>query len=195
MSRAIFSGGQKSLHCFGRQPLVVDAIEAIGVDMTLEDLNVVNGVREHHHAARREHHIVVELLRQPFPQLERMIVDRGAFVPQIIGADDRRVAPGIAAAEPAFLQHRDIGDAVFLGEIIGGREPVPAGADDHDVIGGLRLGIAPLRGPMRVARRRLAQKIEQRVFHVLQCFSSTRGSQVESAGMNISSSRHSTNTG
>ena len=109
-----------------RQPLVVDAIEPVGMDMALEHLDVVNGVREHHHAARREHHIVIELLRQAFPELQRVVVDRGAFVPEIVRADDRRVAPGVAAAEPALLQHRHIGDAVFFRQIVGGRQPMPA---------------------------------------------------------------------
>ena len=53
--------------------------------------------------------------------------------------------PTLPRAEPALLQHRDVADPVLLGEIEGGRQPVPAAADDHDVVGGLRLGIAPHR--------------------------------------------------
>src|SRR4030095_7164387 len=99
-----------------------------------------NGVREHEHTPRRKHYVVIEILRQPFPELERMVVDGNAFIPQIVGADDSGVATSVAAAEPPFLQHRYVRDAVFLREVIGGRESVPASADDHDVIGGLRRG-------------------------------------------------------
>ena len=60
----MFSGGQKALASLGRQPLVVDAGGAVGVDVALGHLHVVHGVREHHHAARGEHDVVVEHLRQ-----------------------------------------------------------------------------------------------------------------------------------
>ena len=51
--------------------------------------------------------------------------------------------PGVAAADPALLDHRDVGDAVLLGEVIGGREPVAAAADDDDVVAVLRAVVAP----------------------------------------------------
>ena len=118
--------GQKALASSGVSHSLSTPGEAVGVDVALADLNVVGVVREHHDAARRIHHVVVELLRQAFPQLQRMLVERRRFLPEIVGADDRRVAPGVAAAEPALLEHGDIGEAVLLGEVIGGREPVPA---------------------------------------------------------------------
>ena len=60
--------------------------------------------------------------------------------------------PTLPRAEPALLQHRDVADAVLLGEIVGRRQPVPAAADDHHVVGGLRLGVAPRRLPARLPR-------------------------------------------
>jgi hypothetical protein len=33
--------------------------------------------------------------------------------------------PGVAAADPALLEHRDIGQAVLSGEVIGGAQPWP----------------------------------------------------------------------
>ncbi len=56
--------------------------------------------------------------------------------------------------------HRDIGDAVLLGEIIGGGEAMAAGADDDDVVFRLRLGIAPLRLPALVPAKRAAEQLE-----------------------------------
>ena len=157
----MLSGGQNAFACFRRQPFVVDAVQPVGMDVPLEHLHVVHGMRQHHHAARRIHDVVVELLAEPLPELQRMLVDRRALVPQIVRADDRRVAPGIAAAEPALLEHRDIGDAVLLGEVVGGRQPVAAAADDDDVIGRLRLGRTPLLRPVLVAGQRVAGKGEE----------------------------------
>lgn len=68
-----------------------------------------------------------------------MLVDVHALFVEIVRADDGGVAPGIAAAEPALLDHRHIGDAVLLGEIVGSTQAVAAGADDDDVVFGTRL--------------------------------------------------------
>ena len=134
-----------------RQPFVGDAGEPIGVDMAAERLLVVQVVRQQHDAARREHHVVVEFLRQPRPQLVGVAIDALGGRPQVVRAHDGGVAAGVAAAEPALLQHGDVGDAVLLGHVIGGGEAVAAGADDDDVIGRLRLGRTPLLRPILVA--------------------------------------------
>ena len=148
-----------------RQPFVIDAGQAIGVHVAFAHLNVMRIVRQHEHAARRIHHVVVELLGQALPQLQRVLVERSRFLPEVVRADDRGVAPGIAAAEPALLQHRDIGDAVLLGEVIGGREPMSAGADDDRVIGRLRLGVAPLLRPAGIVLERLQRDVDERESH------------------------------
>ena len=155
----------ESLRFFGREPFIVDPGQAIGVHVTFSHLNVMHIVRQHEHAARRVHHVVVQLLRQALPQLQRVLVERREFLPEVIGADDRGVAPGIAAAEPALLQDRDIGDAVLLGEVIGGREPVPARADDDGVIRSLRLGVAPLLRPAGIVLERLQRHINKGKSH------------------------------
>ena len=152
------------LGLFRRQPFIVDAVQPVGVDMALQHLDVVDIVREHHDAARRIHDVVVEILAEPVPQLHRVVVDAGALVVEIVGADDGGVAAGIAAAEPALLQHRDIGDAVLLGEVIGGGQPMAAGADDDDVVFLARLGRGPLLLPALVAAHRLARDGEYRIF-------------------------------
>ena len=82
----------------------------------------------------------------------------------VVGADDRRVAPRVAAAEPALLEHGDVGRAVLLGEVVGGREPVPAAADDDRVVARLRRGTAPGERPALVVAPRVARQREDRVF-------------------------------
>src|SRR3984957_19078524 len=134
----------EGLGLFGREPFVVNPAQAIGVHVAFSHLHVMGVVRQHHHPAWRIHDVLIELPRQALPQLQRVFIERCRFLPEVIGADDRGVAPGIAAAEPALLQHRDIVEAVLLGEIIGGREPMPAGTDDDRIIGRLRLRVAPL---------------------------------------------------
>src|SRR5579872_2195759 len=95
-----------------------------------------------------------------------MFVEPGALVPQIVRADDRRIAAGIAEPDRALLQYRDIGDAVFLGEVIGGGEAMPAAADNHDVVARFRRRLAPERLPMAVPGQRVArQRGERETLH------------------------------
>src|SRR3954469_9832780 len=91
-----------------------------------------------------------------------MLVKRRAFVPQVVRAHDRGVAARVAAAEPAALEYRDVADDVLLRHVVGGSEPCPTAADDDDIVGGLRLGRAPVRRPVCMAAQRLAQEGERR---------------------------------
>ena len=141
----------KGLRLSRREPFVVDAVQAVRVDMALQALLIMHIMREHHHATLREHDVVVERLGQPLPKLHRMVVKRRAFIEKVIRANDGGVAPRIAAADPALFQHRDIGNAELLREVIGGREPMATPADDHHVIAGFRLRRAPLRPPALMA--------------------------------------------
>src|SRR5262249_4361032 len=93
----------------------------------------------------------------------RMLVEERALIPQIIGADDGRVAPGIAATEPPFLEHGDIGDPMLLGEIVRRRQSVAASADDDDVVLRLRLWAAPGELPVLVIIQRVARETEDRI--------------------------------
>ena len=152
------------LRLLGRQELVVDAVQPVGVDVALQHLEVVHIVRQHHDAARRIHDVVVQILGEPVPQLQRVVVDAGALVIEVVGADDGGVAAGIAAAEPALFQHRDIGDAVLLGEVVGGGEAMAAGADDDDIVFRARLGRGPLLLPALVAAHGLPGDGKYRIF-------------------------------
>ena len=84
-------------------------------------------------------------------------INRLRRLPEIVGADDRRVAPGIAAAEPALVENRDVAHAVLRGQVIGGGEAMTAGADDDRVIDGFGSGERHCSGqplwPAPAARR------------------------------------------
>jgi hypothetical protein len=117
------------------------------------------------HAALADHRVVIEILLQSFPQLHREFVKRDVAGQQIVGADDRGVAADIAAADPCLFKHRDVGDAVLPGEIIGGRKAMTAAADNHDVIFVAGFGVAPLRLPALVAGECVDQQGCQRIAH------------------------------
>src|ERR1700752_4570593 len=91
-------------------------------------------------------------------------------VEQIVRADDRRVAAGIAAAEPSLLEHGNVANPVILREVVGGREAVSTSADDHDVVAGLRLRISPRFAPAAMTGKRLPGEREYRIAHELVLF-------------------------
>jgi hypothetical protein len=91
-------------------------------------------VREVEHAALAEQDRVAEVVLESFPELQRVLVDRRAFIPQIVRPDQRRVAGHVAAREPTLLEDSDVGDAVVLHQVVRGRQAMPAAADDHDVV-------------------------------------------------------------
>src|SRR6185437_9814654 len=92
-----------------------------------------------------------------------MLEEDLALLEQIVRADDRRVAPGIAAAEPALLDDGDVGDAMIFGEVVGSRQAVPAATDDDDVVGGIRRRAAPCLRPALVVAQRVARQAEDRI--------------------------------
>src|SRR3954451_973368 len=134
------------------EPFGVDAVEPVGVypPRCLADVGLV--MRQVQDAALAQHEVEIEFGRKPLPQLQRMLVDPRTGVPEIIRADDRRVAPGIAETDRAFFEHRDIADAMLFRKIISGRQPVPAAADNHDIVALSRRRLAPGRGPAPVSR-------------------------------------------
>ena len=146
------------------QKLRVDAVQPHAVAALGELVELGRRVGEVQDAALREHDIVVERLAEPLPELQAPLVELLVLVEQVVGADDRGVAPDIPLADPAALHHRDVADAVHLGEVEGGGEPMPAAADDDHVVGGLRLGLAPGRPPALVAGQTMAQHGEDGIF-------------------------------
>ena len=153
------------LRLLGAQPFIVDALKPVCVDVTLEHLHVVGVMGQHHDAAGRVHDVVVERLRKALPQFHRVFVEALALLPEIVRADDRGVAPGIAAAQPAAFHDRDVAHAVFGGHVVGCCEPMPAGTYDDGIILGLRLGRTPLLGPLAVAAKRVSHERGEGKFH------------------------------
>jgi hypothetical protein len=93
-----------------RHELRVDAIETHRVAAAHRRVHVGRRMHEVQHAARAVHHVEVEVLRELLPQLERELVEMRVGVEVVVRAHDRRVAPGVAAAEPALLEHCDVGE-------------------------------------------------------------------------------------
>jgi len=114
-------------------------------------------------AAGREHDIEVEVAAQALPQLEGVLVEQGIARQQIVRAHDGGVAAGIAAADIALLQNRDVMNAVIPGEIIGCGEAMAAAADDDDPVFLPRLRVAPRPRPADVAAERVAQDLKTRI--------------------------------
>src|SRR6266853_5167589 len=114
------------------------------------------------------------------PQPDRMVVECGALIEQVVGADDGGVAAGVAAADPALFEHCDVGEAMLAREVVGCSQSVTAAADDEGVIGGLGLGTAPLRRPAALAgqapyqQRQAGEGLHRRV--LLGCDASARAS-------------------
>ena len=131
------------------------------MDNAAKHLHVVLVVRQIDHAALAEHHIEIDLLAQALPQLHRFFVECGALVPQVVRAHDGGIAAGVAAADPAALNHRHIGDAMLFCQVIGRGQSVAAAADNHDLVALLGFGFAPSRLPAAVAAPSFARKREK----------------------------------
>ncbi len=97
------------------------------------------GVGERQVALLREEEVEVELGAEALVEADALLVEARALGRAVVGADDRRVAAGRARAEVALLEHGDVRDPVVLRQVVRGREPVRAAADDHDVVARLQL--------------------------------------------------------
>ncbi len=150
-------------HILRREQLGVDAVDLHGVDGSGGDLHLRLAMADRHHAARREHDVVVQLSGQAFVEPMRQAIERDALRVEIVGADHRCVPPGIAAADPAFLEHRRAANSVSLGEIIGRRQTMAAAADDDGVVRRLGDRRAPSRRPATVAGQAFLQQRKSRV--------------------------------
>ncbi|MDQ1054296.1 hypothetical protein QE394_002224 [Arthrobacter sp. SORGH_AS 212] len=135
--------GAEFLDLLRVQPFSVNAVELVGSHAAHAFADVAQGVGQVHHAALAEQEVVLEFLGQDLPELEGVLVDCGALVPEVVGTDDGGVAGHVATSQPALFQDRDVGHSVVLGQEVCGGQAVPAAADDHGVVGGLGFRVPP----------------------------------------------------
>ena len=145
---------------FGIEKLGVGAVQdhriaapPIGVALPVGMIDVID-------AALADHRVVVEILLQPFPELQRQFIEGRVAFKKIVGTDDGGVAPDVAAADPALFQNRDRSLAKLACQIIGGGKTMAAAADNHEIIGRLWCRIAPGRPPAPVAGQTFSQNPE-----------------------------------
>ena len=145
--------GAEFLDLLRVQPLGVHAVEFVRAHAPHAFADITQGVGEVHHAALAEQEVVLELLRQDFPELEGVLVDGRALVPEVVGTDDGGVPGHVAAGQPALFEDGDVGHAVVLGQEVGGGQAMPAATNDHCVIGRLRVRVVPQE--FRVLRKQI----------------------------------------
>src|SRR5205085_10618500 len=103
--------------------------------------------------------------RKSFPKLERHLVEMRVRVEMVVGAHDRGVSTGVAAAQIALLEHGDVGETVLFREVVGARQAMPAAADDDRIVTGLGRGAAPRLRAAFVMRERVARERKDRILH------------------------------
>ena len=140
------------------------ALMEIGVANPHIAVLFVMGLGQHHHPARAEHDVEIQILAQSLIETPRLFVDRRRIVVQIVGANDRRVAPGIAAAQPALLDNRHLADAVIAAKIVGRSKTVSAGPDNDHIIRAVRRRRRPSRRPAGMMAERFLEQGKCRVF-------------------------------
>ena len=154
---------QNAAHVVDAEEFGIRAVDLHGVDGARRHLHLRLAMGERDDAALGQHDVVVEIAAEPLIELQGHLVERRALGEEIVGAHDGGVAPGIAAAEPALLDDRDIADIVRLGEVIGRRQTMTAAADDQDVVARFRLRRAPGLLPALLAPEAFLEEREYRI--------------------------------
>ena len=147
------------------QDLGIDSAQHHGVPTPGRRITRAIGMEQVQDPALADHRVVIQVLLQPFPQLQRPFIEMMILRHHVVGAHDRGVAPRIAHADQAALQHGDIGEAMLLGQIVGSGQPVAAAADDDHIIGSLGVRIAPRRRPTLIPRQSFLKKAKSRIPH------------------------------
>ena len=65
--------------------------------------------------------VQVEVRGEVLPEAHRLIVKRHTFRRQVVGADDRGVAAGVASADIAFFQYGYVAYPMVFCKIVSGR--------------------------------------------------------------------------
>ncbi|MNH22257.1 hypothetical protein D3C79_821050 [compost metagenome] len=150
-------------YLLGIEQLTVHTVEAVGADPAFGVAHVLQGVAEVINPALGEHHVVVNVLRQAFPELHRVLIEMRRLVPQVVGTDNRCVARGVAATQPALFDYRDIGDAMLLGQVVCSGQAMPAATNNNHVVDLFRGRRAPHALPVFVMAERVFEEAEARV--------------------------------
>ena len=77
----------------------------------------------------------IQIAGQRLPATQRILIEVVVLGQLVVRAYDRRVAADVAVADELTIEHRDALDTVIAREVVRGRQSVPAGADDHDIVG------------------------------------------------------------
>ena len=141
----------------------VDAVYGLSNDTTFDIAHVLQTVAEVVHATLTEHDIVVQVLTQPFPELERFLLEQRRFGAQVVGTHDRRVAARIAAADPVFLEHGNVAHAVLFRQVVRRCRAMAAAADNDDIVSAPGLRAAPRTSPVSVVTCGMSRQAECRV--------------------------------
>ncbi len=80
---------------------------------------------------------------------------------EIVRANHLGVAAGVAASDPATLDHCNVADAVFGGKVVSSRETVSSASNDDDVVAGFGIRIPQHRPPPAVTTKSLPDEIEK----------------------------------
>ena len=144
--------------------LGVDADKPIRVYATLDVTHVLQAVADVVDATLAEHDVVIQVLAEPLPELHGLLVQQRRLGPKIVGANDGRIAAGIAAADPALLENGHVAHAMHFREVVRRREAVAASADDDRVVVLLRFGAPPRFRPVAIVANCVAQQAKCRIF-------------------------------
>src|SRR5882724_3962346 len=109
------------------------------------------GVEKVQRAALADHCIEVQPPLEPFPQLERVVVETHVLRTEVVGADDRRVAPDVAEADRPFVDDGHVADAELGGEVVSRREALAPATDDHHPVTRARARLVPRARPAAMA--------------------------------------------
>src|SRR5205823_835031 len=151
------------LHLLATQRFGVHPVQAHHVGTAREKVALRLGVKQVERAALAHHRVEVEPLLEPLPELQRELVEADVLGVKVVGADDGRVAPDVAEPDRAPLEHRHVPDAVLGGEVVGGRQPMAAPADDHHAIAWARRRLRPGARPAALAGETLEKEPPPRV--------------------------------
>jgi hypothetical protein len=149
--------GQQMAHALAVQQFRIVTLVDHHIAAPRKGIALAVGMKQVDQPACRMHRVIVQVFLQTLPQLERMGIKLRIALLAVICPHDGGVAPHVAATQIALFQHRDIGHAVVLGQVIGRAQPVTAAADDDGIIFRPGLGIAPMRAPPLVAGQAFAQ--------------------------------------